>query len=75
MWVLENCDLENPLPEETEFARLNIDYTVMSKRKLKRLVEESYVDGWDDPRVPTISGLEARIHIKASLKNFVKEYL
>ena len=70
MWVLENCDLENPLPEETEFARLNIDYTVMSKRKLKRLVEESYVDGWDDPRMPTISGLRRRGFTPESIKDF-----
>ncbi len=70
MWVLENCDLENPLPEETEFARLNIDYTVMSKRKLKRIVEESYVDGWDDPRMPTISGLRRRGFTPESIKDF-----
>jgi len=70
MWVLENCDLENPLPEETEFARLNIDYTVMSKRKLKRLVEESYVDGWDDPRMPTISGLRRRGYTPSAIKDF-----
>jgi len=70
MWVLENCDLENPLPEETEFARLNIDYTVMSKRKLKRLVEESYVDGWDDPRMPTISGLRRRGFTPEAIKDF-----
>lgn len=70
MWVLEKCDLENPLPEETEFARLNIDYTVMSKRKLKRLVEESFVSGWDDPRLPTISGLRRRGFTPKSIKDF-----
>lgn len=70
MWVLENCDLSNPLPEETEFARLNIDYTVMSKRKLKRLVEEGFVDGWDDPRMPTISGLRRRGFTPESIKDF-----
>ena len=70
MWVLENCDLSNSLPEETEFARLNIDYTVMSKRKLKRLVEENYVDGWDDPRMPTISGLRRRGYTPESIRNF-----
>jgi glutaminyl-tRNA synthetase len=70
MWVLENCDLENELPEETEFARLNIDYTVMSKRKLKRLVEEGYVTGWDDPRMPTISGLRRRGFTPNAIKDF-----
>jgi glutaminyl-tRNA synthetase len=70
MWVLENCDLENPLPEETEFARLNLDYTVMSKRKLKRLVEEGFVDGWNDPRMPTISGLRRRGFTPESIKEF-----
>jgi glutaminyl-tRNA synthetase len=70
MWVLENCDLELPHPEETEFARLNIDYTVMSKRKLKRLVEEGFVDGWDDPRMPTISGLRRRGYTPEAIKDF-----
>ena len=70
MWVLENCDLENPLPEETEFARLNLDYTIMSKRKLKRLVEDGFVDGWDDPRMPTISGLRRRGFTSESIKDF-----
>jgi glutaminyl-tRNA synthetase len=70
MWVLENCDLKNPLPEETEFARLNIDWTVMSKRKLKRLVEEGHVSGWDDPRMPTISGLRRRGFTPTSIREF-----
>lgn len=69
-WFLENLDLSGPLPEETEFARLNIDYTVMSKRKLKRLVEEGFVSGWDDPRMPTISGLRRRGYTPESIKNF-----
>jgi glutaminyl-tRNA synthetase len=69
-WFLNNLDLENTLPEETEFARLNIDYTVMSKRKLKRLVEEGFVSGWDDPRMPTISGLRRRGYTPESIKEF-----
>lgn len=59
-WILENLDLPKPLPEQTEFARLNLSYTVMSKRKLLELVEEGLVSGWDDPRLPTLSGLRRR---------------
>lgn len=70
MWILENCDLDGRLPEETEFARLNIDYSVMSKRKFKTLVENNIVDGWDDPRLLTISGLRRRGFTPESIKNF-----
>lgn len=69
-WFLNNLDLTGNLPEETEFARLNIEYTVMSKRKLKRLVEEGFVSGWDDPRMPTISGLRRRGYTPAAIKEF-----
>ena len=55
-WILESLDLPRPLPHQYEFARLNLTYTVMSKRKLKQLVDEGLVNGWDDPRLPTISG-------------------
>jgi glutaminyl-tRNA synthetase len=68
-WVIENTDLPSK-PRQIEFARLGINYTVMSKRKLRRLVEEGYVDGWDDPRMPTISGLRRRGYTPASIRNF-----
>lgn len=58
------------LPEQTEFARLNINYTVMSKRKLKELVELGLVSGWDDPRMPTLSGLRRRGYTPASIRRF-----
>lgn len=70
MWILENCDLENELPEETEFSRLNIENAIMSKRKIRKLVENGYVDGWDDPRLMTIAGLRRRGYTPNSIKDF-----
>ena len=71
---LYDCLVENlPLPSrprQYEFARLNLNYTVMSKRKLLRLVEEGHVSGWDDPRLPTIAGLRRRGYTPASIRNF-----
>jgi len=69
-WILENLDLRYPLPEETEFARLNVSYNVMSKRKLKTLVDENYVNGWDDPRLLTLSGLRRKGYTPAAIKLF-----
>lgn len=71
-WVLKKLNnfLIPDIPVQTEFARLNIDYTVMSKRKLKRLVEEGFVSGWSDPRMPTISGLRRRGFTPNSIRNF-----
>jgi glutaminyl-tRNA synthetase len=59
-WILENLELPRPRPHQYEFARLNLTYTVMSKRKLKQLVDDGLVSGWDDPRLPTISGMRRR---------------
>ena len=59
-WILQHLDLPRPLPRQFEFARLSLTYTVMSKRKLLQLVNENLVRGWDDPRMPTISGLRRR---------------
>ena len=67
-WYLTN--LEAYHPQQIEFARLNLNYTIMSKRKLKRLVDEGHVDGWNDPRMPTISGLRRRGYTPDSIKNF-----
>ena len=69
MWVLNNC-VTGDVPEETEFSRLNVDYNIMSKRKIKTLVENNIVDGWDDPRLLTLSGLRRRGYTAASIKNF-----
>ena len=68
-WVIEHCELP-ARPRQIEFARLGIDHTVMSKRKLRRLVEEHYVSGWDDPRMPTLCGLRRRGYTAASIRNF-----
>lgn len=69
-WVLEKSDIANP-PHQYEFSRLNINYTVMSKRKLRELVEKQYVAGWDDPRMPTLCGLRRRGFTPDSIKNFI----
>ncbi|MDR0739190.1 MAG: glutamine--tRNA ligase/YqeY domain fusion protein [Oscillospiraceae bacterium] len=70
-WVLENIDKISK-PKQIEFARLSLSHTVMSKRKLSQLVEKKVVDGWDDPRMPTISGLRRRGYTPASIRNFCK---
>jgi len=69
-WILENLDLPRPLPKQYEFARLALGYTVMSKRKLMQLVNENLVSGWDDPRMPTISGIRRRGVTPEALRNF-----
>ena len=69
-WVLDTLGLETPRPYQHEFARLGINYTVMSKRKLLELVEEGVVSGWDDPRMPTIAGYKRRGYTKESILNF-----
>ena len=68
-WVIEHCELPAH-PRQIEFARLGIDHTVMSKRKLRALVEEGRVSGWDDPRMPTLCGLRRRGYTAASIRNF-----
>ena len=68
-WVIEHCELP-ARPRQIEFARLGIDHTVMSKRKLRKLVEENYVSGWDDPRMPTLCGLRRRGYTAAAIRNF-----
>jgi glutaminyl-tRNA synthetase len=70
-WVVEECEMESQ-PQQIEFGRLGLINTVTSKRKLKQLVDEGYVDGWDDPRMPTISGLRRKGYTPESIVEFVK---
>lgn len=67
-WFIENLGIHHP--QQIEFSRLNLSFTVLSKRKLMQLVKENYVDGWDDPRMPTISGLRRRGYTPESINNF-----
>lgn len=69
-WFLDQIAKTEYRPRQIEFARLNLSYTVMSKRKLMQLVKENYVSGWDDPRMPTICGLRRRGYTPASIRNF-----
>ncbi|AHF89027.1 glutaminyl-tRNA synthetase [Opitutaceae bacterium TAV5] len=69
-WILEALELPRPLPHQYEFAKLNLAYTLFSKRRLLRLVKENIVNGWDDPRMPTISGIRRRGIPAAALRNF-----
>ncbi|KMY42880.1 glutamate--tRNA ligase [Bacillus sp. FJAT-27916] len=71
-WVIKECEMP-AVPRQYEFGRLNLTNTVMSKRKLKQLVEEGFVDGWDDPRMPTISGLRRRGYTPEAIRNFCRE--
>lgn len=71
-WFVRECEMES-VPRQIEFARLNITNTVMSKRKLKQLVDNGIVDGWDDPRLPTISGLRRKGYTPESIKSFCRE--
>ena len=72
-WILANVTLPKPLPEQTEFARLNITNTVMSKRKLLELVREGHVQGWDDPRMPTLVGMRRRGYPPAAIRAFCEK--
>ncbi len=72
-WVLDTLDLTPPRPYQHEFARLGINYTVMSKRKLLELVKGKYVDGWDDPRLPTIAGLRRKGYTPESIVTFCEK--
>ncbi len=69
-WCLDHLDLPGDRPRQTEFARLNLTHTVLSKRKLAQLVDDGHVDGWDDPRMPTLSGLQRRGYSAAAIREF-----
>lgn len=69
-WVVDVCGFENP-PRQIEFARLNLTDTVMSKRYLRKLVEEGYVSGWDDPRMPTLHAMRRRGYTRAAVRDFI----
>ncbi|WP_010501620.1 glutamine--tRNA ligase/YqeY domain fusion protein [Paenibacillus elgii] len=71
-WVVQECEMEN-VPRQYEFNRLSLTNTVMSKRKLKLLVDENVVDGWDDPRMPTISGLRRKGYTPEAIRTFCRE--
>jgi len=69
-WLIEQLPVPNE-PQQVEFSRLNLMYTVMSKRRLKQLVEDGHVDGWDDPRMPTLSGMRRRGYTPAAIREFI----
>tara|TARA_B100000686_G_scaffold41833_1_gene43295 strand:+ start:52022 stop:54355 length:2334 start_codon:yes stop_codon:yes gene_type:complete len=71
-WILDNLDIPAPQPQQYEFARLNLAFTVLSKRKLLQLVEGQFVDGWDDPRMPTIAGIRRRGVPAKAVRDFCK---
>ncbi|WP_429841787.1 glutamine--tRNA ligase/YqeY domain fusion protein [Brevibacillus sp. FIR094] len=71
-WVVRECEMDS-VPRQYEFARLNLTNTVMSKRKLKQLVDENVVDGWDDPRMPTIAGFRRRGYTPEAIRTFARE--
>ncbi|WP_367606547.1 glutamine--tRNA ligase/YqeY domain fusion protein [Legionella sp. W05-934-2] len=71
-WFIEHCSVPSK-PEQTEFSRLNLSHTVTSKRKLRQLVEERHVEGWDDPRMPTICGMRKRGYPPAAIRNFCEQ--
>ena len=70
-WCLENLDLPAEKPEQTEFARLNLTHTITSKRRLRQLVEDGVVDGWDDPRMPTLRGMRRRGYPASAIRAFM----
>ena len=72
-WLIETLELEPPRPYQHEFARLNINYTVMSKRKILELIDNKIVDSWDDPRLPTIAGLRRRGYTAEAILNFCEQ--